>query len=199
VGTTIDPQMQKNPHPDPLPSEWDREKSAEDRFETWRKRAGLVLAPLAFPVVWVVTDLDPRGTRLSAILAAVAVLWVTEVLPLPVTALLGAVLCVLLGVAPAKQVLAYFADPIVFLFIGSFMLARAMTVHKLDRRIALGFLSIDWIAAHPARILAGLGAVTALISMWVSNTATTAMMLPIALGVLGALHEVRSSSGHTSG
>jgi sodium-dependent dicarboxylate transporter 2/3/5 len=174
-------------------------RDAEDRFETWRKRAGLVLAPVAFGAVWLVTDLDPRGTRLSAILAAVAVLWVAEVLPLPVTALLGAVLCVLLGVAPAKQVLAYFADPIVFLFMGSFMLARAMMVHRLDRRIALAFLAIDWIAAHPARMLAGLGAITALISMWVSNTATTAMMLPIALGVLGALHQVRVTSGRASG
>ena len=199
VATTIDPQMQTDPHPSLLPSEWEREKSAEDRFEAWRKRAGLVLAPIAFSVVWLVTDFDDRARRLSAILASVAVLWVTELLPLPVTALLGAVLCVLLGVAPAKQVLAYFADPIVFLFIGSFMLARAMSVHRLDRRIALGFLSIDWIAAHPARMLAGLGAITALISMWVSNTATTAMMLPIALGVLAALHQVRISRGRTSG
>jgi sodium-dependent dicarboxylate transporter 2/3/5 len=159
-----------------------------------------VLAPIAFGAAWYFTSsLDPRARRLSAVLASVAVLWVTELLPLPVTALLGAVLCVLLGVAPAKQVLAYFADPIVFLFLGSFMLARAMTIHGLDRRIALGFLSIDWISAHPARMLAGLGFVTALISMWVSNTATTAMMLPIALGVLGAVHEVRVAAGRASG
>jgi sodium-dependent dicarboxylate transporter 2/3/5 len=63
-----------------------------------------------------------------------------------------------------------------------------MSIHKLDRRIALGFLSIRGIAARPAGVLAGLGLVTALLSMWVSNTATTAMMLPIGLGVLGAMH-----------
>src|SRR5690606_28646667 len=102
---------------------------------------------------------------------------------------------VMLGVAPARQVFAYFADPIVFLFIGSFMLARAMSVHGLDRRIALSFLSIRWISARPARLLAGLGLVTAAVSMWVSNTATTAMMRPIALGLLGALRQARAAGG----
>jgi sodium-dependent dicarboxylate transporter 2/3/5 len=133
------------------------------------------------------------------VLAAVIVLWMTETLPLPVTALVGAILCIVLGVAPARQVLAYFADPIVFLFIGSFMLARAMMIHRLDQRIALTFLSIRWISAHPARLLAGLGLVTAGLSMWVSNTATTAMMLPIALGILGALHEMRVRAGLADG
>ena len=132
-------------------------------------------------------------------LAAVIVLWMTETLPLPVTALVGAILCIVLGVAPARQVLAYFADPIVFLFIGSFMLARAMMIHRLDQRIALTFLSIRWISAHPARLLAGLGLVTAGLSMRVSNTATAAMMLPIALGILGALHEMRVRAGLADG
>src|SRR5688572_27088629 len=130
---------------------------------------------------------------MASILGAVVVLWICETLPLPVTALLGAVLCIALGVAPARQVFSYFADPIVFLFIGSFMLARAMSVHGLDRRIALSFLSIRWVSASPARLLAGLGFVTAGVSMWVSNTATTAMMLPIALGILGALHRTRAT------
>src|SRR5678815_4842263 len=79
------------------------------------------------------------------------------------------------------------------------MLARAMTLHGLDRRIALGVLSVPWVGGHPARVLAGMGLVTGFISMWVSNTATTAMMLPIALGVLGALHHVRSGSGAGTG
>lgn len=163
---------------------------AESRFEIRRKLAGSVLAPIGFAITYtlVAGSIEPEGRTLAAILVAVGILWVTETLPLPVTALLGAALCVALGVAPAKQVLAYFADPIVFVFLGSFMLARAMTIHQLDRRIALGFLSIPWIARHPARVLGGLGLVTALLSMWVSNTATTAMMLPIALGVLGAMH-----------
>ncbi|WP_428940717.1 SLC13 family permease [Fontivita pretiosa] len=163
-------------------------KQPEDAFEKWRRRGGLALAPIFFTVTYAVTaQLNPEGRRLTGILAVVAVLWVSEALPLPATALLGAVLCILLGVAPAKQVLAHFADPIVFVFIGSFMLARAMTLHGLDRRIALAFLSNRLVGGRAWRMLAGMGVVTALISMWVSNTATAAMMLPIALGVLGAM------------
>src|SRR5690606_35304997 len=163
---------------------------AEAAFERGRGLAGVVLAPAAFAVVWLTTGgLGPEGQALSAVLAAVVSLWICETLPLPVTALVGAMLCVVLGVAPARQVFGYFADPIVFLFIGSFMLARAMSVHGVDRRIALSFLSIRSLSARPARLLGGLGLVTAVLSMWVSNTATTAMMLPIALGLLGALKQ----------
>jgi sodium-dependent dicarboxylate transporter 2/3/5 len=168
----------------------------EAAFERRRRAAGAVLAPLAFAVVYFASGaLGAQGQTMASILAAVVVLWICETLPLPVTALLGAVLCVALGVAPSRQVFSYFADPIVFLFIGSFMLARAMAVHGLDRRIALSFLSLGWISATPARMLAGLGFVTAVLSMWVSNTATTAMMMPIGLGVLSALNHARGNGG----
>lgn len=174
---------------------------AEAAFERWRRVVGAFAAPVAFGLThWLTAGrLTREGQTLSAVLAAVAALWVSEALPLPVTALLGAVLCVVLGVAPAKTVLSYFADPIVFLFIGSFILARAMMLHGLDRRIALAFLSVPWIGGRPARMLAGVGLVTAVISMWVSNTATTAMMLPIAIGILSALHRVRVASGLATG
>jgi sodium-dependent dicarboxylate transporter 2/3/5 len=114
-------------------------------FENWRKRLGLILTPIAFVVTYFLcSGLEPEGRKLAAILAAVAVMWISEIIPLPVSALFGAVLCVVLGIADAKTVLAYFADPIVFVFIGGFMIARAMMIHSLDRRIALGFLSIRW-------------------------------------------------------
>jgi sodium-dependent dicarboxylate transporter 2/3/5 len=185
---------------DRTPDIHERLSPAEERFERYRRLLGLILTPLAFFVTYSLTSgLSPQGRRLSAILVSVAVLWITELIPLPVTALLGALLCIILGVAPIKTVLRPFADPIVFVFLGSFILARAMTLHRLDRRIALTFLSIRWIGTHPARVLCGIGAVTALISMWVSNTATTAMMLPIALGILSALHAVRVSHGVASG
>jgi sodium-dependent dicarboxylate transporter 2/3/5 len=173
---------------------------AEARFERCRKISGAVLAPCAFMVTWTLTAsaLSPAGRNLSAVLAAVAVLWMTEPVPLPVTAILGPVLCIVLGVAEAKTVLAPFADPIVFLFIGSFMLARAMMLHGLDRRVAAAFLSIRWIGGHPLRVLAGLGLITAVVSMWVSNTATAAMMLPVTLGILQTLHQLRDPHGRTS-
>jgi sodium-dependent dicarboxylate transporter 2/3/5 len=172
--------------------------AAEERFERWRKASGWLLGPLAFVAVFLLlrnSGLTPEGRRLSAILALTGVLWVTEALPLPVTALVGAALAILLGVADARTVLAQFAHPIIFLFMGSFFLARAMEIHGLDRRVALRILAIRWIGAHPARVLAAMGAITAIMSMWVSNTATTAMMVPIAMGILAALHQVRGRAG----
>src|SRR5574337_471754 len=181
----------------------ERISAGEQVFEIWRKRLGAIVALPAFFLTYsLCSGLRPEGQKLAAILAAVTVLWVSEVIPLPISALLGAVLCIALGAVPeesgksaATSVLAYFADPIIFVFIGGFMLARAMTVHGLDRRIALGFLSIPSIGSSPARAMVGLGLVTAVISMWVSNSATTAMMLPIAVGILRALHEIRVAKG----
>jgi solute carrier family 13 (sodium-dependent dicarboxylate transporter), member 2/3/5 len=169
-------------------------------FEFWRKRLGMILTPVVFLLIYSLTSgLGYEGRTLAAILGAVSLMWISEIIPLPVSALLGAVLCVLLGVADAKTVLAYFADPIVFVFIGGFMIARAMMIHELDRRIALGFLSIPWIGSSQIRIMAGLGLVTAVISMWVSNSAVTAMMFPIALGILGALQTARLKAGVAEG
>ena len=170
---------------------------AEARFERWRKACGAVGAPLGFVVTWALTTgaLPPGGRSLAAVLAGMAVLWMTEAIPLPVTAIAGPTLCILLGVADAKTVLAPFADPIVFLFIGSFILARAMMLHGLDRRLAMAFLSVRWVGGHPLRVLAALGLATAMVSMWVSNTATAAMMFPVGLGILRTLHEVRDPNG----
>jgi len=174
--------------------------AGEQVFETWRKRLGGILTPIGFFLTYYLcSGLTPEGRTLAAILVAVALLWISEIIPLAVTSLLGAVLCVVLGVADAKTVMASFADPIVFVFIGGFMLAHAMMLHKLDQRIALGFLAIPWIGSHPGHTMAGLGIVTAGLSMWISNTATTAMMLPIALGILGTLHQIRVERGETSG
>lgn len=163
--------------------------AAEESFERIRKKAGFFLAPAGFAAVlwWTSGFLSPEASRLSAVLVLMVAFWLTESIPLPVTALLGAVLNIVLGVADAKTVLTPFADPIIFIFIGGFMLARAMTRHGLDRRLALGVLSLPGVSRSPGRILAAMGIVTALVSMWVSNTATTAIFLPIALGVLGSL------------
>ena len=127
-------------------------------------------------------------------LGAVVVLWVTEALPLAVTALLGASVCVLLQVAPAKEVFAPFADPLMFLFIGAFILSRAIFLHGLDRRVAYAVLSLPWVGARPSRILLAFGAVTAFISWWISNTATTAMMFGIGLSILAALRAPGTSA-----
>ena len=140
--------------------------------------------------------LSPEALTLAPILALVIVLWVTEALPLAVTALLGAVLCVVAGVAPAKEVFRPFADPLIFLFIGSFLLAEAIRLHKLDRRLAYRVLSLPWIGERPSRILAAVALVSVLISAFISNTVTTAMMMAIVTGILGAVESAAASHGN---
>src|SRR5215218_932712 len=151
------------------------------------RRVGAFLAPAVFFLILPLEGLSAPAHHLAAVLAAVVVLWVTEALPLPVTALLGASACVVLQVAPARDVFAPFAAPLMSLFIGAFILARAIFIHGLDQRVAYAVLSLPWVGARPSRILLAFGAVTALISGWVSNTATTAMMFGIGLSILATL------------
>jgi solute carrier family 13 (sodium-dependent dicarboxylate transporter), member 2/3/5 len=161
-----------------------------------RRTVGFFLAPAVFIALLALplAGLSPAAHRLAAVMAAVVVLWVTEALPLPVTALLGAAASVVLEVAPAKEVFAPFADPLMFLFIGAFILARGIFLHQLDRRVAYAVLSLPWVGARPARILVAFGAATALISAWISNTATTAMMFGIGLSILAALQSRTAGS-----
>lgn len=162
---------------------------AEELFNRRRRTAGLVIGPLVFLALLLMPTpgLSPAAHRMAAIFALVVVLWITEALPLAVTALVGPMLAVLLNVATVRAAFAPFADPIIFLFIGSFILAEAMFVHGLDRRIAFTALSLKAVSQSPGRILIAYGTVTAVISMWISNTATTAMMFPLGLAIVGHL------------
>jgi sodium-dependent dicarboxylate transporter 2/3/5 len=103
------------------------------------------------------------------------------------TAFLGVAGAVVLGVAPATVAFAPFADPLIFLFIGTFMLAQAIFFHGLDRRFAFGILSLPGVGESPGRVLVAYACVSCAISMWISNTATVAMMFPIGVSLLGAL------------
>src|SRR5262245_47543896 len=97
--------------------------AAEERFERWRKIVGAVLAPVVFVVMLLLpmARLEPRAHRLAAVISAVVVLWISEALAMPVTALLGAAACVVMGVARAEQVFIPFANPLIFLFLGGFI------------------------------------------------------------------------------
>ncbi len=169
----------------------------EAKFEKWRNRAGFLLAPIAFLLIFFTSfeSLTPEAHSLAAIIAVVIILWICESLPMPVTALVGAALCVLFRVADAKTVFAPFADPLMFLFIGSFMLARGIFLHDLDKRFAFGVLSLKIIGARPSRILFAFGAVTAFASAWISNTATTAMMFAIGLSIIAFLFKHEKETG----
>jgi sodium-dependent dicarboxylate transporter 2/3/5 len=177
--------IQLGVNPNAAPSDGER------RLDPLRRRFGFFAAPAIFLAIWLTPfeSLTQQAHRLAAIMAAVVVLWITEALPIPVSALIGATLCVILRVAPAKEVFAPFADPLMFLFIGSFMIARAIFFHRLDRRVAFGVLSLRWVGARPGRMLFAFGAVTCFMSAWIPNTPVTAMMFPIALSIVAFLFD----------
>jgi sodium-dependent dicarboxylate transporter 2/3/5 len=166
-----------------------RVSDGEERFEQLRQKTGLILAPVALVTLWVIPfeGLSSPAHHLLAVLGAVVTLWMTEAIPLPITALLGPTLCVVLGIGPAREVLRSFADPIIFLFLGSFLLAEGMLRHGLNRRIAFLVLASRAIGESPTRLLFAFAGLTGLISMWVSNTATTAMMFPIGVAILSEM------------
>ena len=161
---------------------------AEEAFNYRRRTFGLFLGPIVCVALLIAPlPLPAPAHNVAAILGMMVVFWVTEALPLAVTALLGPVLAVLLRVVPVRTAFAAFADPIIFVFIGSFILAEAMFVHAVDRRIAYTALSWRFVGTSAARILITFGAVTMVLSMWMSNTATTAMMFPIGLSIVAHL------------
>jgi len=166
----------------------------EERFLHWRNTIGLFLGPLVGLVLFLLpmSGLSRKAHVLAAIIGWVVTWWITEPIPIPATALFGSVLCVLFGVAGAKEVFAPFADPTIFLFLGSFILARAMSVHGLDKRFAYRIMSLRWVGNSSGRLLVAYGAISAFLSMWISNTATTAMMFPIGLGIVSTMAELIS-------
>jgi sodium-dependent dicarboxylate transporter 2/3/5 len=170
---------------------------SEEAFNRRRRTIGLFLAPALFATMLLLPlGLPEAAHRTAAILSAIVTLWVSEALPLAATALLGPVLAVIMQVAPARQAFAPFADPIIFLLIGSFILAQAMFVHAVDRRVAYTALSLPGVGSSAFRILIVYGAVCTLLSMWISNTACTAMMFPIGLSIVG--HLARAGTAHQS-
>lgn len=165
-------------------------KLADGRDLSLRVRmVGLFAVPIVFLVALAVPlpGLSGEAHTLVAIFGWAVVFWVTEAVPTAVTALLTSLLTIVLGVAPARTVFGAYGDPVIFLFIGSFMLAEAMRGSGLDRRVAFALLDRPWTTRSPARLLCAVGLVTAGISLWVSNTATTAIMLPIGQGMLANL------------
>lgn len=127
-------------------------------------------------------DILPPAARFTAAVAVLMVtLWVTEAIPLAATALLPLILFPLLGVLTVQQSAAPYADQIIFLFLGGFLIARAMERWNLHQRIALYIIRIA--GTSPRRLILGFMAATAFISMWISNTATAMMMVPIAIAI----------------
>ncbi len=162
------------------------------------KYTGLLLGILFFLAILLFTDLkpdQPEVTRTLAVAVLMATWWVTEAIPLSATALLPLVLFPMLGILDGKEVSTTYMNHIIFIFIGGFVMALAMEKWELHKRIALKILMI--VGVSPGRILFGFMLATAFLSMWISNTATTMMMIPIVLSIIISLEE--SISGKTIG
>lgn len=162
-----------------------RTSEAEARFDRLRARVGAFLAPLVLLGLLIVPlpGLSPEAHRLTAIAGMTVVLWISEAIPLAVSALLAPALAVVFDIAPAKQVFAPFAHPLIFLFLGGFMLAEALSAQGFDRRAALWLLSRDLLRGSPTRALIA-------VAVLLIHIATTAMMIPIAVGLCASIRKL---------
>lgn len=158
-------------------------------FFPFYKKIALVLGPL----IWLATFFlanqadSPELVKMTGIALWMMLWWITEVVPIFVTALLPMVLFPSLGLFSLKETFAPYANPIIFLFMGGFIIALAMEKRKLHIRIALNLIKIT--GTKPTGIILGFSLATAFLSMWISNTATTVMMLPIAMSVMELLRQ----------
>lgn len=147
---------------------------------------GTVIVTVAVAIA-PLSRLSTTGQYALATMAFAAILWVTEAIPLPVTALSIPLLLTAFGVFPTMAgALAAFADPIIFLLLSGFVLAEALQKYDVDRRIA--YRLVEAVGTSPRRLVLAVMISTALLSMAISNSATTAMMVPVALGIARQVH-----------
>lgn len=166
---------------------------------TNRQRTGLFLGLPIFILVLLLPappDMPPAAQRVLAVTVLMAFWWLTEALPLPVTALVPIALFPLLNVLPTQAVTAQFGNRNIFLFMGGFFLAAAIEKWDLHRRMALSVVMV--LGTSPPKIVLGMMTATAFLSMWISNTATAVMMLPIAIAIIKSSDSFTRdhSSGH---
>lgn len=155
----------------------------------------IIIAAIVAFILYQVLPYDQNASKGLALLAFIGILWLTEAIHITITALLIPILAVLLAMPMAdgdalvpittQAALTTFADPVIFLFFGGFALATALHIQKLDKKIAMWIISLS--GGHLGISVLAIFAVTAALSMWISNTATAAMMLPLALGLLSHL------------
>lgn len=161
------------------------EETGFGRVGRW---AGLILGPvlaLGLQLLPPPDGLSPDAWRVVSLAALMVVFWVTEAIPISATALIPLAALPLIAGVSIRDAAAPYADPIVFLFIGGFILAACVERWRLHERIALSIASVA--GGRPAALVGGFMVASALISMWISNTATTLMLAPIAIGAARAL------------
>jgi sodium-dependent dicarboxylate transporter 2/3/5 len=155
----------------------------------FRDRLGLVTGIVLFSFFQLVNifHVDQTAINVLSVAALMITWWVTEALPMPVVALIPLVLFPLMGVSPIKEVAPSYADSNIYLFMGGFMLGLAIEKWGLHKRIALGIVNFTGTSGN--RIVLGFILATGFLSMWLSNTATTMMMYPIAASVIAVVRE----------
>jgi solute carrier family 13 (sodium-dependent dicarboxylate transporter), member 2/3/5 len=169
---------------------------SEERFEKGRRTIGLFLAPVVtIAFLLLPMSIPPQQQTLAGVLLGVIVLWISEAVPIPIGGLLGVAVVVFLGVAPADDVLGPFGSSTIFTFIGAFILAQAMLKHGLARRFAFRILALPRAGSSTTGVIIAFGAITCLLSAFVSNTATVAMLLPTALGIIGVIAKLLQKQG----
>ena len=141
--------------------------------------------------------MTPEAWKTAAVATLMVIWWITEAIPIPATALLPLALFPLLEISKAKPVAAAYGDKNIFLFLGGFLMAMTMEKWELHRRVALNIIHL--LGTSPKKIILGFMVATAFLSMWISNTATTMMMLPIALAIIYHTENVRRQAGETVG
>ncbi|NND70023.1 MAG: DASS family sodium-coupled anion symporter [Rhodothermales bacterium] len=150
-----------------------------------RVKVGLFLGPAIFCLILFLAPpegLSGDGWNAAAVVALMATWWITEAIPISATALIPVVAFPLLGVVSLQDATSPYADPIIFLFMGGFLIALSMQKWDLHRRIALYI--IRCVGTSPAGLVGGFMIAAALLSMWISNTATALMLLPVGLSVV---------------
>jgi len=149
------------------------------------QKAGLILGPFLFLTMLLFLDLDPARpviTRMAAVAVLMAVWWITDAIPLFATALLPMILYPLLGIMKSRATAPIYFNSTILLFLGGFMIALTMEKWNLHKRIALFIIKI--IGGGPGRIVLGFMIASSFLSMWISNTATAIMMIPIGLAIV---------------
>ncbi len=154
----------------------------------WRGQRGLIgliLGPVVFLLLLMLPEpagLSPQGMGVAAVAALMAIWWISEAIPVPATALLPILLFPVLGVLDGSEVTRAYGHHLIYLFLGGFLIAVSMQKWNLHHRIALHTIRV--VGVTPNRIVLGFMLATAFLSMWISNTATTMMMVTIAIAVL---------------
>ena len=155
---------------------------------------GLGVALFFFMLLVNPFQVEPKAVKVLAVAALMITWWVTEALPMPAVALIPLVLFPLFNIAPIKEVATGYGDSVIFLFMGGFMIGLAIEKWNLHKRIALTIVNITGTSGD--RIVLGFILATGFISMWLSNTATTMMMYPIAASVIHVVKENHKGNGH---